>query len=450
MKNMKITQKLTLLFALLGASSAYSQLCNTTTMESSLYSPSKIITCDFNGDSRQDIVFLDSLSNNLFWKRNTGNNQFTSALPLVGGAEILFLKSADFNNDGFDEIIFTTNTTVFYVSYTGATTIDFNSIFDTPVLYYIKAMEIGDFNNDGSDGLVIGYYRNSTLNVIVDVFNNVNGSLSLENILNGTFGTISDLAVGDITGDGKPDIAMSGYSNLWFKNLSNGQFSTYNTVSSASSDYGRIFLMDYDNDNDMELVNLDNNGRLQSYNIDPFGNWLYNPTTIITGLPANTEIWKKVNKDGNDMILVGSSTEIIGLENTSNSFTQQSICENFAGLRDVALITNQDNSTDFIYSSDTEGTIKRIEIVSSAAVSSVSAHPFKLYPNPSTGIFQIETNENIDIRNIRVISTIGQEFTPEKMGANIYSLENVSSGLYRVLIEDMEGQLSTYSLLKVD
>jgi hypothetical protein len=53
---------------------AHGQSCTTSTLEDNFYSPSLIITGDFNGDNKDDIFFLDSLSYHLLWKKNNGGN----------------------------------------------------------------------------------------------------------------------------------------------------------------------------------------------------------------------------------------------------------------------------------------------------------------------------------------------------------------------------------------
>ncbi len=449
MKKNRLTQSLFSLLLLLICSTGYSQSCDTELLQSNLYSPSLILTCDFNGDNREDIIFVDSLGYNLWWKRNTGNDQFSAPIPLVGGAEIKFLETANLNNDNFDDILFATGGTVYYIIYTGVNTIDFQNLFSVPLFYSIQALEVGDFNNDGSDGFVLGYYRSSTFNLEVDVFNNDNANISVQNILSGTFGILSDIAVGDITGNNRMDIATAGYSNFWFRNISStGQFSSETTISSASSDYGKIVLMDYDNDNDVELVNLDNNGTLQSYDIDiSGGGWLYSPVTILSNLPASTDVWELVNHLGSDYILIKSSDELIGLKHTGNSFTQNSICTNINGLKNATLLTNQDNSTDFIYTNDTQKTIRRIE-TSTASIVTQPENQFQYYPNPTTGIINI--TGDVNIKNIKLINTLGQTLSPEKVSFNQYDISAVPGGLYQLIIEDENGQTSTKSIVKID
>lgn len=445
----KIIKKVFVGLTLLCTSIGYGQSCNTSVLEDGLYSPSLIITCDFNGDDLEDIVYLDSLSNNVFWKKNNGNSQFSNPISLVGGAEMKFLKSADLNNDGYYEILIATNSTVYYVGYTGINSIDFQSLMSVPVLYVIQDIEVGDFNNDGDEGFVLGYYRASTLNLIVDVINNVNGTLSSENILSGTYGSLSDIAVGKINADNRLDIATAGYSNFWFRNINGtGQFSSSNTISSASSDFGKIAIMDYDNDNNVELVNLNSDGILQSYGIDiTNGGWIYSPVTLLTGLPTSTDVWESVTYNGEDLILIKSVNELIGLKNVGNSFTENSICTSINGLKNATLLTNTDGTSDFIYSNVSEKTIVKINSALSSLDEPLSKRNLLCYPNPTSGVVNINL-EGAAIKSVKLINALGQIMEPIRVYSNQFDISTFSNGLYQLIIMDEYGVESSQTILK--
>jgi hypothetical protein len=427
---------------------AHGQSCTTSTLEDNFYSPSLIITGDFNGDNKDDIFFLDSLSYHLLWKKNNGGNMFGSSTGLIGGVKINHLISGDLNNDGYEEILIATDNQVYYVYYTGPGTYDFFSLYTSPTLHNIKAIALGDFNGDGSAGFVVGSERASTLNVVVDAIVNTSGTLASVNLVNATLGTISDLAVGDITNNGKLDVAMAGYSNLWFKNTTGTAFESYDVISSATGQYGDIVLMDYDNDNQIELVNLNSSGVLKTFTIDPSGNSIYSPSSIISGLPTNSNSFKVVTQDGVDMILICSATEVIALENISGSFNQTLICTGISGLYDVALLQNQNGTSDFIYTEEALTEVNRIE--SPTKIESIEANELSLYPNPTSGVFSIAGNQNTAAINIQVVNALGQEVKPKTFGRNVFSIANQPTGIYFVLITDDENTIRTYSLVKTD
>jgi|TARA_R110000737_G_scaffold352064_1_gene396527 hypothetical protein len=431
---------------MLFAFSANSQSCTPTPLESNLYSPSKIITCDFNGDNLEDIVFLDSASYYLYWKRNLGGDQYSAAIPLVGGAEFKFLTSGDMNNDNFDELLFATSTDLYYVAYLTATTIDFQNLFSPPPFYYFSALEMGDFNNDGSFGFVMAYHRASTLRLIIDVVNNTNGSLAVQNIEDIYSGDISDLVVGDITGNNRPDIATTGYSILWYRNAGNGTFGPNRIIASATGQFGRIELMDYDNDNRAELINLNSGGSLRTYEIDiTNGGLIYSPVTIMNGLPTTNPVWEKVTRNGIEQILIKKVNSLVALENIGNTFSQNVLCTNMSGLNGITLLKNANGSTDFCYTDVTAGKVNRLKI-SSLSVEKNSIEGLNIYPNPSSGIFEIDSET--DLKDVKIFNALGQVCQIEKIGANTYSIQNLDNGVYQLRVEDNNGSISVQSLVK--
>jgi hypothetical protein len=92
--------------------------------------------------------------------------------------------------------------------------------------------------------------------------------------------------------------------------------------------------------------------------------------------------------------------------------------------------------------------VNRIE--SPTVIESIEANELNLYPNPTSGVFTIAGNQNMDARNIRIVNALGQEVKPKMFGTNVFSIANQPIGIYFVLITDDENRIRTYSLVKTD
>lgn len=427
----------------------FAQICETTSIESGLDQPSKIITCDFNGDGYEDIVYLNSNNYDLEWKKNNGSDTFGAATGLVGDAEITFLTSADLNNDGYDEIIITTSSTIYYIMYTGPGTIEFEDIYTIPVLYHIDAISTGDFNNDGYDGLVVGYSRTSTLHAIVDVIKNDELDLSLQEIYEGTIGTVSDLVIGDITGNNRNDIAMAGYNNFWFRNNGSGTFLPYTTISSASSDFGRIALHDYDNDDDIELVVLNNSGNLIAYGIDITGEgWLYDPINLLSGLPSEPVSFEHTSLDGKDVLYISSNTELIGLEHEGDTYTETTYCSEISIVGGTALFHKADGLIELIYTNNSSGTIEKINEPKTNNIEKFEFVNWKIYPNPTTDRIMLDGLEINEISHIQVLNNLGQ-ITPVILNQDgTIELSDLPSGIYHLIVYSHSNSVSSRNFIK--
>ena len=371
---------------------------------------------------------------------------FASASPLAGGAEVRHLKAADMTDDGSEEVIFSTASQVYYIQYTGPSSINLQAIYTSSILHYIDALEVGDFNNDDHYGFAVTAYRASTFHVEVDVVLNTNLTLSTATILQGTFGPIPDIAVGDINNDGRDDIATNGNNNFWFRSFPNGSFTSEKTISTASSEYGKIAIMDYDDDGDKELLTLTSDGVFQSYDIDINEIWLYSPETILTNVPYS-DIWKYDNIDGDDVLITGSQTDIVILRNTGSSFAREDICSNINGLKDVTSLTTQDGTSDLLFTNETQASIRRIEVQTASIDEMDSEQTLNIYPNPANQQFRIDHPAN-DLTSVQVFNVLGDQVAIFTTPEVFYNIEHLPSGVYVVVAIDQAGNQIKQKLVK--
>jgi hypothetical protein len=72
---------------------------------------------------------------------------------------------------------------------------------------------------------------------------------------------------------------------------------------------------------------------------------------------------------------------------------------------------------------------------------------FNVYPNPSTGLFYVSSNKQIENGNIRVYNALGQLISTQSInGVNVtIDLQNFQNGIYILQLEEM----NTSSTIKV-
>jgi hypothetical protein len=70
-----------------------------------------------------------------------------------------------------------------------------------------------------------------------------------------------------------------------------------------------------------------------------------------------------------------------------------------------------------------------------------------LYPNPTSGILNIENNENITIKKIIILNTLGQKIINNQIENNI-DISNLPNGIYYISIESINGNKASYKIIK--
>lgn len=228
-----------------------------------------MITGDFNGDGKTDIVILTPAmgltSDSVITLLNSGNGTFTQSKSSVvyapgpvGGDYISgSMVAADFNGDGKLDLAVVGD----YVN-TGGVTImlgngdgTFNAV--TPnfaVSQGFNVVGVGDFNGDGIPDVVASQYFSPGGTTVL--LGNGDGTLTpvAQNLSTSTF--VRSIVTGDFNGDGKIDVAF-GYNTGVGVYLGNGD-GTF-TLSSASPTTGtgmNLVAGDFNGDGKLDLAGL--------------------------------------------------------------------------------------------------------------------------------------------------------------------------------------------------
>lgn len=247
-----------------------------------------MVTGDFNGDGKLDLVVLDDLGNVTIFL-NHGNGIFVQKqsfrIPATG------LVVGDFNGDGkLDFVTAGFNAYIFLGNGDGT--------FATPQSIYapyrrLGGLAVGDFNGDGKLDLAISDPYNGSVDVLLG-----NGDGTFQTAV--TYRASGEaVAVADINGDGKLDIVTNGISVL----LGNGD-GTFRNGGGVSGGGGYIspVIADFNGDGKLDVAVLYGSIKLFLGNGD---GTFQSPLTLVGSDGASTLTLGDFNNDGK-LDLVGT------------------------------------------------------------------------------------------------------------------------------------------------
>ncbi len=170
---------------------------------------------DLNGDLLPELItsqFLTATSNVFIAKNNSsaGNITFSEIVKLSIGGTVVNVKAGDLDNDGKPDLAATQllagTLAVFRNQSTGSAL-----SFAAPVQFAFGdrpwGIDLGDLDGDGAIDLTVA----SLTTPMIAVFNNKStpGNLSFQKVDKTTTYINRNLSIGDIDGDGKPEIAFT-------------------------------------------------------------------------------------------------------------------------------------------------------------------------------------------------------------------------------------------------
>ncbi|HVT98635.1 MAG TPA: Ig-like domain repeat protein [Acidobacteriaceae bacterium] len=198
------------LLAMPALAAAQNNLFTTVTPSTVAAAPNRVATGDFNGDGIMDMAVTVPSQDVVDVFIGTGDGNFGSPVSYAAGTNPWTLVAGDFNHDGHLDLAVTNALTNGHVSILfgkGDGTFDTNGgTYLAGVFPY--AIGSGDFDGDGNlDLAVINFGQTSTPGSVTILLGKPGGTFQFASTY--TFGAYpATIAVGDFTGDGKPDLAV--------------------------------------------------------------------------------------------------------------------------------------------------------------------------------------------------------------------------------------------------
>ena len=175
---------------------------------------------DFNSDNKPDLAVSNqngaSVSILLNTTTNTTTPTFATKVDFTVGSQATSVSIGDFNGDGkLDLATANTNssTTVSILLNTtanGATTPTFATKVDFTTGFNPQSVSIGDINGDGKPDLAVANSLSATVSILLNTTANGATTPTFATKVDFTTGfNPQSVSIGDINGDGKPDLAVA-------------------------------------------------------------------------------------------------------------------------------------------------------------------------------------------------------------------------------------------------
>lgn len=165
---------------------------------------------DFNGDSRQDVVISTQVDQIQVFSQKADGTLETTPLSYFAGTQLDSLAVGDVNNDNRADVVavnFTDNTISVLLQQADGT---FASRVTYPTSSGPDAVIIGDVNNDGRKDVIVSHWTAAVIGVFTQ---KSDGTLNALVSYPSPQAGYDDIATGDVNGDGLTDVVkMNGQS----------------------------------------------------------------------------------------------------------------------------------------------------------------------------------------------------------------------------------------------
>ncbi len=304
---------------------------------------------DFDRDGKLDVAVANIGEHNISILKNTsvygtGSITLDNKIDALVNKSQTYLISADFNNDGRDDIAVVFELSNYIGVLLNETPLNFKNRTDYQSAFGPSAMDKADFNNDGNFDLVTGNFGDFSI-----LLGNGDGTLQTHyEISLNQFSPNFSVVAADFNADNNFDIAITNANGNDFVSVflgdGTGQFSTENTFATENGLMG-MSKGDFNNDGIIDLVTANANVNSMSVLIG-VGDGTF--AAAVNYATATAPVYSNVNdfnSDGNqDIAIVNQNSNSISLflGNGDGTFSTKSDFE--VGNTPVMLVSSDFNN----------------------------------------------------------------------------------------------------------
>ncbi len=425
------------------------------TISPTAYLPRSVFASDLDGDGDMDMLSTSYDNGKLGWYENIdGQGSFgPHQIITTDGINGSSVYANDIDGDGDIDVLFISHSKIaWYENTDGQGTFSAQQNITTSIIGG-SSVYASDIDGDGDMDVLsasrhdnkIAWYENT----------DGQGSFGTEQIITTSANTARSVYASDIDGDGDMDVlSASSLDNkiAWYKNDGQGNFGVQRIISTKDGAYS-VYSVDIDGDGDMDVLSaaLHDDEITWYENTDGYGTFGIHHTITTIANGARSVYASDIDGDGDmDVLSAAYTVTFSGNSNSSVAWYENTNGQGSFGSQQVISTTAEGAYS--VYASDINGD-GRMDVLSASSLDSKIAWYknngenlsiaettpmiFKVYPNPTKGLFTIQANGGIEKLIVYDINGRQLKAIEVKDYLRQYQLNisNLSKGIYFVKIQ---------------